>query len=754
MQADFKRRSQMKMFMCLMSVLLMFCIGRISAQQITPQTPEQAQAAPVTQWPQQITGPAGPVTIYQPQPTQFEGDTLTARAAVSMTMAGSSEPVFGAMWFTAQVWTDRDARTVTIKNITIKQVKLPNATADQEKQFGQLLEQQAPSMNLMLSLDQLESTLGIVQKEREEARTLDNNPPKIVFTTTPTTLVTLDGPPKLQASQTPGVMVVINTPFIMLQDMGSKQYFLKAGDTWMVAPDVMGPWTVAGAAVPPGVLDAGSKLSPQTAPPQATTPPPGPTQILVADEPTEVISCQGQPTYAPIVGNDLLYMTNTESDVFLEVSSQQYFVLLSGRWFTSKSMEGPWTNAPPDKLPPSFAQIPADSPKANVLVSVAGTQQAQDARLDAHIPQTSAINRDAGADVNVSYDGNPQFTPVQDVPITYATNCDIPVFCVNNGYYCCNQAVWYRSNAATGPWTVCDSVPGVIYTIPPSCPFYYCRYCYVYGSTPQVVYCGYLPGYTGCYVYGGTVIYGTGYTYPFWFGTRFICHPWTWGFGARYDYYAGMWGYGAGFLYTPGWFAARHDRHDWFGPQGYVDYREMHTHYNRAGLVSRNEVRNVAVTRVNIYNRQENVKRNVFVHNEVRNDVRETPRNEPAQRAAPRPENNVFVGPNGEVYRRSENGWETRSDKGWTAYKEPEHAQPQVHQEEHQPAVNNPPREEPARQEPQRQAPVQQEPRHVENPPGMEQEYNARERGNPAPEPSHVEQRGGGGGNGGGGGRR
>jgi hypothetical protein len=642
---------------------------------------------------------------------------------------------------------------VQIQNLAIKQVKLPNSSADQEKQFSTAIEQHVPSMDLMLSLDQLEATIGIVQKEREEARQLDTTPPKIIFTTVPTTLVTLDGPPKLQETQTPGVMTVVNTPFILLFDMASKRYFLKAGDTWMAAGDVLGPWQPAGADVPPGVLDAGSKLVVQQSnqPPVATAQPQGPTQILVSEEPTELIATTVQPTYAPIVGNDLLYMNNTESDVFLEVASQQYYVLLSGRWFTSKSLQGPWAFVASDKLPPSFAQIPPDSPKANVLVSVAKTQQAQDARLDAYIPQTTAISRSTPPNVTITYDGDPQFTPVQDSPVTYASNCDLPVFDVNNGYYCCNQAVWYQSVSPLGPWILCDSVPSAIYTLPPSCPYYYCRYCYVYGATPDAIYCGYLPGYTGCYVFGGCVVYGTGFNYPFWFGHRFFPHPHTWGFGARYDYHAGMWGYGGdGRIFNEGWLAARSEDHHWFGPQGYVDYRGIRDRNERAGVNNaiHTDTRNVTATRINLYHRQENLSRNLPAHDRV------IPTHQPAQpaRELPRQQNNVYAGPNGEIYRRTDQGWETRDAKGWSAY----HPAEPVREHPEQPAAVTPEprpvepaREVPAHQiprsEPQHQEPVREAPARVE-PPGMEQEYNARMRGESPPS--------GGGGGGGGGGAR
>ena len=705
-----------------------------------PRPAAAQQAGPVSAWPIRVDTSAGQLSIYQPQPETFEGDQLSARAAVSLLPPGATDPQFGATWFKARVFTDRDARTVTIQDIDVRQVKLPNSPPDQEAGFAAVLKQQLPQMNVTFSLDQLEATLGDVQKARAESQQLDNTPPRIVFTQTPTTLVVLDGEPKLQpADGVPGVLRVVNTPFIMLLDGPSKQYFLKAGQRWLAAPAVTGPWQPVNA-IPAGVATEGDKLSVQNqqSPDQpAAAPAPASaadTQIMVAEQPTELVSSDGPPQYSPLPGNDLLYMANTGSDVFLEVSTQRVFVLLSGRWFAAPNTSGPWQFVAANALPPSFAQIPADSPKGNVLVSVAGTQRASDARMDAYIPQTTAIHRDAGAALAVSYDGDPQFVPVQNVPqITYASNCADPVLYVSNSYYCCHQAVWYQSAAPVGPWLVSTAVPQVIYTIPPSCPVYSCRYVYVYDSTPDVVYCGYLPGYTGCYVYGPTVVYGTGYAYPYWYHNEFIPRPVTWGFAPRYDYDSGSWGFGAGRVYGPSWFAAGpaySDRHDWWGPQGYVDYRQIHdsrttiiNNYgggdrggdrggdDRRGPAVVNNVRNVTVNRIDIYNRTENVSRNVNINRNVdvnrnvninRNvDVNRNvnnnrnvnvDRNVNANRnvnvdrtadgrggytavpngprgagADEREGNDVYAGHDGQVYRRTDQGWQSRGSNGWSA---------------------------------------------------------------------------------------
>jgi hypothetical protein len=607
-------------------------------------------------WPLEIASPAWKIEIYQPQPESLAGDMLDARAAVSLTKPGETEPVFGAMWLKARVATDRDERTVTIRDIDVQDVRLPNATKEQEQQFVQAIKDQVPRLDVTFSLDQLMTSLDLARKEQVEAQQLETKPPKIIFSTVPATLVTIDGTPKLQPTDASGganVMRVVNTPFVILLDPDSRRYFLKAGGAWVSASDVMGPWEDA-ANVPPTVEEAAAKLSQspsaasstapaQPAPPPSTTQPLAPPKIIVATEPTELIVTNGAPTYTPLPGNDLLYVGNTESNVFLDVPSQRTYVLLAGRWYRAQSTAGPWEYVSADKLPAAFAKIPADSPKAGVLAFVAGTTEAHEAVLDASIPQTAAIRRDAGQSLNITYDGEPKFQPIENTPMSYAANTSDAIILVNGIYYCCHDAVWYQGPSPNGPWTVCTSVPPAIYTIPPSCPIYNCRYVYVYDSTPDVVYCGYLPGYTGCYVYGPTVVYGTGYWYPGWYGATYVARPWTWGVGAYFDPWNDTWGFGLGYVWGSTWFAHDHHWHGWWGPGHFRDWHEFRDRQFEAA------------ERVNVYSRAENFHRNIFAD-----------RHSPIRIIAGGEHNDVFAGHDGRVYRRTANGWEAHDEHGWS----------------------------------------------------------------------------------------
>ena len=145
-----------------------------------------------------------------------------------------------------------------------------------------------------------------------------------------------------------------------------------------------------------------------------------PPEVLTATEPTELIATDGEPRFKALVQDELLYFTNTESDVVLEFDTQDLYVLISDA-VPAPSTEGPWTYVRGDLLPASFKRIPLDSPKGHLLASVAGTDQAADAIADAGIPQTSAIRRDDQTFL-ASYDGDPEFEEIEGTDLEYAVN--------------------------------------------------------------------------------------------------------------------------------------------------------------------------------------------------------------------------------------------------------------------------------------------------------------------------------------------
>jgi hypothetical protein len=630
-----------------------------------------ALAAQEPEWPVEIESDGAKIVLYQPQPESFQNDKLSARAAVSVQRPGEAEPTFGAIWIESRVETDRDQRTATVLDITVPKVKFPNATPEQEAQLAKVLQTEVPKHTHTFSLDMLLTTLDDAEKRKTAVAGLETAPPKIVFATVPTVLVTLDGAPQMQPIEGSNILRVINTPFVVLFDPSSKLYEIKSGDRWVKAPDLAGPWQddpdppkSVTSAVPPSQVQAGS-----AAPvPQDIKSP----RIVVAFEPTELIVSDGEPKWTPIEGNDLLYLANSDSDVFMEVATQQYFALLAGRWYHSASLDkGPWTYVPADRLPAPFAKIPPTSERANVRAFVAGTDEARDAVLDASIPQTTVVNR-ATATCNPTYDGKPQFEPIKNTPMYYAANTNESVIAYEGAYYCCHEGVWFTSTAPTGPWTVCTVVPPAIYTIPPSSPLYPVTYVYVYDSTPDVVYCGYLPGYTGCYVFGPTIVWGTGWYYPCWVGHACYPHPWTWGFCAHYNPWTAGWSFGASFGWGihPGWFglSVGWGHPGWWGVGGFTcNHFDIH---GRA-VVIHPPVPSEHVPRFHFNAVQTHVGHdNIYLRAENRARVAAGHLSGPGARmkVAGGTPNNVFADRDGHVVRYSNNGWQEHRADGWKPF--------------------------------------------------------------------------------------
>ncbi len=613
-------------------------------------------------WPRVLTAPNAKVTIYQPQLEVFQNDKLTARAAVSVTLPDKSEPVFGAVWFDCRVVTDRDARTVTIQEVKVPQVKFANATEEQKEKLSSFLEQEVPKWDMTLSLDRLVAGMEAMEKSQAIAEEMKSVPPKIIFVSYPAVLATIDGQPELQPVENSKLMRVVNTPFLIVLDPGTKGYYLYGDKTWYTAIDITGNWRVV--AIPPASVVAITPKEEAPTPAEKESPAPAlKPRVIVATSPTELIVTDGEPEYSPLVGSDLLYMSNTDGDVVMDVAAGQYYVLLSGRWFRAKALTGPWTYVASDKLPASFSKIPLDSDKAYLLASVGGTEQAKEAVMDNQIPQTTAVKR-SEAKLQVAYDGDPKFEKIEGTSMDYAVNTEESVLKVGDRYYACHEGVWFVSDSPSGPWVVSDSVPPQVQDIPPSCPVYNVKYVYVYDTTPEVVYVGYTPAYLGSYVYGPTVIWGTGYYYHGWYGHVYYPRPATWGFRAYYNPWNGNWAfgvrYGRGFIAGGDFYGNRWHASGWWGPAGYRGFNNVNV--NRVNINNRN-INNVNVNRdyfgrTNLYNKQGNVA--------WRGGNQDWYKNVRKPAVAPRTENNLFADRNGNVYRRTSDGWQKRDASGWT----------------------------------------------------------------------------------------
>jgi hypothetical protein len=433
-------------------------------------------------------------TVFEPQCDSWDGHQFVGRCAVAV--QGPHEPIanYGVFGFSAITLVDKAAGTAKLVNFRLTSADF-SSDRDQTQNFIAALVQNFPQTAPALSVQNLQNTLSVAAPPKPER--LDNVPPRIIMATQPTVLVYIDGLPVLRPVPGTELQRVINTRLLVLKDQAG-QFYLHLFDGYLQAAALQGPWAVA-AQNPPGAevaekeaADSGSiDLMPGTPDPVTQREPtlkgnPVP-QILVATTPTELIQFRGPIQYAPIAGTGLLYAVNTTGNLFKSLHDQQNYVLISGRWYRSATLSGPWRFVPGNKLPTDFASMPDDSPKENVKASVPGTLQAQEALIANSIPESTAVQR-TNQWTAPQFDGAMQLAPIAGTPLSYVVNSPTPIIEVDpQTWYACDNGVWYVARAPNGPWTVATSVPSVIYSIPPSSPLHYLTYVQVYGSNPETV---------------------------------------------------------------------------------------------------------------------------------------------------------------------------------------------------------------------------------------------------------------------------
>ena len=485
-------------------------------------------------WPRVITKPQGTLVYYQPQVDSWTNyEQLDWRMAVSVTPAGGKE-VVGALNMHGVTSVNAETQMVLISNLQLKNVYFPSLDPDAAAHMQQVIQSFVPP-SVWITMQRL---VACVPKPAAAPPgvPLNNNPPQIFTSYKPAILLGVEGEPILYEIPKTKLQYVVNTDWaLFLYDKST--YYLLAGERWLMASSLQGPWAPA-MQLPKDMEKMVSdqqfaSLQQYIPPPPASANAVVPT-VFYSTVPAVVILFDGQPTYSKIPDTQLVYATNTRSYLFVYSPTNQFYYMTGGRWFTASNMQGPWTFATPS-LPADFAHIPPSSPAAQVLSSVPGTEEAKDAVMIAQVPTKITVNSaSAAAQASVTYAGAPQFAPIEGTSMSYATNTAQKVIQVGEFYYLCLTGIWFVSVSPAGPWQVADSVPQVIYTIPPSSPVYNVTYVTQVVQPSGTVQASYTAGYMGAFVVGvavGAVIAGgTGYYYP-----PYVYHP-AYGYPYCYHY--------------------------------------------------------------------------------------------------------------------------------------------------------------------------------------------------------------------------
>jgi hypothetical protein len=656
----------------LLLLLLVGCGGGASAPVFGGKSVQKDQ-----EWPQELMGGDGStVLLYQPQLESWkEYRSLRARMAVAFRRTGTPAPALGAVVLEGDTAVSREAGQVRISNIRIVEGRFPALSPSESDRLLNALRERMTKEDVVVALERLTAYL-----ERAEtaltAAPLKADPPRILMSTRPAVLVVLDGPPVMAPVPGTDLAYVVNTNWDLLR--AGATYYLRHERSWLTAPALPGPWTPA-ATLPPSFhrLPAGDPNWDdvrRAVPAEPLASAAAPT-VFVSETPAELILLQGEPKLEAIPGTKLSWVTNTESDLFRSSTDQRYYYLVAGRWFRADKLDGPWSFTTTE-LPAEFSRIPPNHPRGDVLALVPGTRQAQEAVIKGHIPQTARVERKRVQAPTVSYQGAPEWKPIEGTALAYAANSPYDVLKIGDLYYLCFQAVWFVARSPQGPWEIADQVPGEIYQIPPSAPVYHTTYVYVYDTDPAWVTYGYLPGYYGSYYAWGVMAFGTGWYYaPYVYGDVYWPYAYTYGAGTWYNEHTGTYGrsavaygpyggIGRSAAYNPatGTYARGAAAYGPYQARGWAEaYNPRTGTYARTAQGS-NVYGNWGTTAVV---RGDDWVRTARASGDAGN-VAAARTSSGGSAVVAQGDNNVYVGKDGQVYRRTDAGWDRYEGGQWS----------------------------------------------------------------------------------------
>jgi len=507
-------------------------------------------------WPRSYTAASGArMTLYEPQIVSWpEQKSMVMYAAIAYAGKDDQMPALGTLRIEAATNVSVPERLVNFSEFTITTANFPTLSREQLTTVVNEIKATIPREERVIGLDRVLAAVDSSDIKPRNNSGVKADPPLVFFSTTPAVLVNLDGDPIWSPIKENELRFAVNTNWDLFQHPPSNMYFLRVNTSWMNAPGVDGPWTPASA-----LPDSFSKLPNDdnwkdvraaVANHQAAAAIP----VFVSKKPAELILLRGAPVYTAVAGTKLLWVSNTDSDLFRAGRDGAIYYLVSGRWFTSSTFTGPWTFATPN-LPDDFKRIPVEHPRSRVLASVPGTTQALEAVLLAQIPRMARVSRKDVKAPDVAYSGDPQFQPIEQIGVARAVNTDKDVLRIGDLFYMCVDGVWFVGNGPAGPWTLADAVPDAIYRIPISSPAYNVTNVKVENSDDDAVVYEAEAAYTGMMVAWGCAVWGTGWYYPpyvGWGGYYPVYYPWypSYGYGASYNPWTGAFTRG-GVAYGP-----------------------------------------------------------------------------------------------------------------------------------------------------------------------------------------------------------
>ena len=318
-------------------------------------------------------------------------------AAVSYSAPGASKPALGTVKIEADSTVALPDRLVNFTQVKLTESNFPGLPSDQLRELVARIAESVPQGALVIGLDRVLARLDKSQIVPKNVSGVKADPPVIFYSTSKSILVNLDGDPVWSPIKDNDLKFAVNTNWDLFEHQPTSTLFLRYNQSWLKASDIKGPWTPAGK-LPDGFgkLPADENWKDvKAALPGRTLPPAEAPKVFVSTTPAELILLDGPPKYVAVTGTKLLWVSNTESDVFRLGLKGPVYYLVSGRWFTAPDFNGPWTFATPN-LPGRLQDDSALAPAVARAGVGAGHRSGGRSRAAGANPRDRARRQEAG----------------------------------------------------------------------------------------------------------------------------------------------------------------------------------------------------------------------------------------------------------------------------------------------------------------------------------------------------------------------
>jgi len=302
----------------ILALLIISLTTPVSFAQNIPARAQTAQTAADRGWPRAYSLPSeAQLVIYQPQISSWQDQKqLVAYTAVSYVAKGEQKPALGTIKLETETETSVPDRLVKFSKIKISETNFPTLSKEQTQEIVSEIEKNMPERDRVIDLDRV---LAFVDKSTinpKNVEGLKSDPPRIILTQSPSILVNFDGEPIWSPIKDNELKYAVNTNWDIFQHTATGMYYLRNDTTWLRATDLQGYWSNAGK-----LPDSFNKLPEDDNWKDVRASLPGTPakklpKVYVTNDPSELILIDGEPKYEPVPNTGLLWISNTESDLF------------------------------------------------------------------------------------------------------------------------------------------------------------------------------------------------------------------------------------------------------------------------------------------------------------------------------------------------------------------------------------------------------------------------------------------------------